>query len=133
MSAERPIYLDSSALVKLAVHEPESGALRQYLRRRRSRVSSTLARAEVARVLLPLGEAAEHRGRLVLTGVDLIRVSDRVLVRAGQLRPFELRTLDAIHLATAEMLSSSLARFVTYDDRLGSAAEALGWSVVAPA
>ena len=56
MSAERATYLDSSAIVKLAVAEPESAALRRYLRRRRPLVSSALARAEVARALLPLGE-----------------------------------------------------------------------------
>ena len=101
MSAERATYLDSSAIVKLVIVEPESAALRRYLRLRRPLVSSALARAEVARALLPLGEQAVRRGQEVLGRLELIRVSDRILAAAGQLLPAELRTLEAIHLATA--------------------------------
>ena len=132
MSADRVTYLDSSAIVKLAIEEPESRALRQYLRRRRPYASSALARTEVGRALLPLGPDAVRRGQRVLSALDLIRVSDRVLTAAGELLPVELRSLDAIHLATALLLGVSLSRVVTYDDRLGAAAKALGWSVVAP-
>ncbi len=133
MSAERVTYLDSSAIVKLAVEEPESAALRRYLRRRRPFVSSALARAEVARALLPLGQAAVRRGQDVLSRIELVRVNDRILNSAGALLPAELRTLDAIHLSTAQQLGGDLARVVTYDERMGAAAEALGWSVAAPA
>jgi predicted nucleic acid-binding protein len=95
-------------------------------------VSSALARTEVARALLPLGQAALRRGRDVLSRLELIRVSDRILGSAGTLLPAELRTLDAIHLATAQQLGSDLARVVTYDEQMGSAAEMIGCSVVAP-
>ena len=132
MSAERSTYLDSSAIVKLAVEEPESAALRKYLRRRRPLVSSTLARTEVARALLPLGAAAVRRGQDVLARVELVRINDRVLAAAGTLLPFELRTLDAIHLATAQQLGSDIARVVTYDQRMAEVAEVLGWSVASP-
>ena len=132
MSAERVTYLDSSAIVKLAVEEPESAALRRYLRRRRPFVTSALARTEVARALLPLGQAAVRRGQDVLSRVDLVRVNERVLSTAGTLLPVKLRSLDAIHLATAQQLGSDLARVVTYDERMAAAAEALGWSVAAP-
>jgi uncharacterized protein len=132
VSAERATYLDSSAIVKLAVAEPESPALRRYLRRRRPLVSSALARAEVRRALLPLGELALRRGEEVLTRLELIRVSDRLLTAAGSLLPVELRTLDAIHVATAQQLGSDLARVVTYDDRMRAAAQAVGCSVAAP-
>ena len=132
MSAERATYLDSSAIVKLAVAEPESAALRRYLRRRRPLVSSALARAEVARALLPLGEQAVRRGHEVLARLELIRVSDRILAAAGSLLPAELRTLDAIHLATAQQLGRDLARLVTYDERLRAAAVTIGCGVVAP-
>ena len=132
MSAERATYLDSSAIVKLAVAEPESAALRRYLRRRRPLVSSALARAEVARALLPLGEQAARRGQEVLARLELIRVSDRILAAAGGLLPAELRTLDAIHLATAQHLGSDLARLVTYDERLRAAAQRAGCPVAAP-
>ncbi len=126
------IYLDSSAIVKLAIREPESGALRQCLRGRRPWVSSALARTEVMRALLPHGESARKAGRRALASVDLLRVDNRVLDLAGGLLPFELRTLDAIHLASAQRLGVDLGRLCTYDDRMREAAEALGIAVVAP-
>lgn len=133
MSAERATYVDSSALVKLAVRETESAALRRYLGRRRPLVSSALARTEVVRALLPLGSDAVRRGRDVLARVELLRVSDRVLDAAGLLAPSELRSLDAIHLASAEQLGMDLRGFVTYDERLASAAAGRGLRVVQPA
>jgi predicted nucleic acid-binding protein len=132
MSAERVTYLDSSAIVKLAVQEPESKALRAYLRRRRVLVSSSLARAEVARALAPLGDAAVRRGNDVLTRIDLIRVSDRILTAAGWLQPEDLRTLDAIHLATVRQIESDLSRVITYDERMAVGARLSGWPTVAP-
>ncbi len=132
MSADRAVYIDSSAIVKLAVQEPESAALRRYLRSRRPLVSSSLARAEVLRALLPLGDEALRRGRRVLTTIELARVSDRVLEAAGVLLPPELCSLDAIHLATAAQLRDSLARIVTYDERMAAAAAAAGFTVAAP-
>jgi predicted nucleic acid-binding protein len=132
MSAERATYLDSSAIVKLAVTEAESPALRLYLRRRRPLVSSALARTEVGRALLPFGFDAVRRGREVLAHVDLVRVSDRLLEAAARLPPAELRSLEAIHLATVEHLGPDVARVVTYDDRMSTAAQALGWTVIAP-
>lgn len=125
-------YLDSSALVKLAVEEPESAALRTYLRRRRPVVSSALARTEVARALLGEGPEGMARGRAVLASVDLIRVSRRVLDAAGELRPADIRSLDAIHLATASQLGSDLGRLVAYDERMVAAAELLGLRTATP-
>jgi uncharacterized protein len=133
MSASTATYLDSSALVKLAVREPESDVLRRYLRRRRPLVISALARTEVARALLPLGPEAVRRGHDVLARVGLVRINDRVLEDAGALVPAELRTLDAIHLATAGQLGADLARIVTYDDRMAAAAKQLGLKVAQPA
>jgi predicted nucleic acid-binding protein len=129
---ERATYLDSSALVKLVVREPESQALRRFIRRRGPLVSSALARTEVARALLPLGVEAVRRGHEVLARIDLVRINDRVLAGAGAMLPVELRSLDAIHLATAHQLGIDLARIVTYDDRMAAAAEDLGWTVARP-
>ncbi len=126
-------YLDSSAIVKLAVAEPESSALRRHLRRRRPLVSSALARTEVLRALLPAGPAAAAAGRMVLSDLDLLRVNDRVLADAASLQPVELRTLDAIHLATARQLGAELSGLVTYDHRMTAAAEHLGMATAAPA
>lgn len=133
MSADRATYLDASALVKLADREPESVALRQFLRGKRNLVASAIARTEVLRAVLDLGAEHARRARQVLASIELIRVSDRLLTVAGTLRPSGLRTLDAIHLATAHELGDLLARIVTYDDRLALAAVAHGLTVVAPA
>lgn len=133
MSAEpRLTYLDSSAIVKLAIREPESSALRRYLNRRQPLVSSALARTEVARALMPSGPVAVARGQDVLRRIQLLRINDRVLSEAGYLEPAELRSLDAIHLASARQLGASVRQIVTYDDRMAEAARALGWSVIAP-
>jgi predicted nucleic acid-binding protein len=125
-------YLDSSAIVKLAIREPESAALRRYLRRKRPLVSSALARTEVLRALLPAGDEAVARGRSVLQRLDLVRVNDRVLNAAGVLHPPELRSLDAIHLATAQQLGHELTALVTYDDRMVTTAKQLGYRIVQP-
>jgi len=125
-------YLDSSAIVKLAVAEPESAMLRRHLRHRRPFVSSALARTEVFRALLPAGPAAIAAGHAVLDHLELIRVNDRVLGDAAILEPAELRTLDAIHLATARRFGAELGQFVTYDDRMLAAAARLGIRTAAP-
>lgn len=127
-------YLDSSAIVKLAIREPESAALRRYLRvrRRHPLVSSALARTEVLRALLPAGDEAVARGHMVLQRLDLVRLNDRALNAAGVLQPPELRSLDAIHLATARQLGRDLTGLVTYDDRMIMAAKRLGFRVVQP-
>ncbi|HUP85133.1 MAG TPA: type II toxin-antitoxin system VapC family toxin [Acidimicrobiales bacterium] len=132
MSAERATYLDSSAVVKLAVREPESATLRRYVRRKRPLLTSALSRTEVARALLPFGLDVVTRGEDVLRRLDVIRVNDRVLRAAGALLPSELRSLDAIHLATAIEIGADLARVCTYDERMAAAAIDLGLAVVAP-
>ena len=118
--------------MKLVVREPESLALRRYLRRRQPLVSSALARTEVLRALLPGGDEAVARGRTVLQRIDLVRVNDRILNAAGALRPPELRSLDAIHLATAQELGDDLSVVVTYDDRMAAAAKHVGYKVIQP-
>lgn len=132
MSADRLTYVDSSAIVKLVVVEPESAALRQYLRRRRPLLSSALARVEVGRALLAWGPDAVRRGIGVLAEVDLVRVNDWILDTAAGLGPAELRSLDAVHLATAQMFGTEVARLVTYDLRMADAAQEMGLDVVAP-
>jgi len=126
------VYLDSSAIVKLAVREPESDALRRHLRRRRPWVSSALARTEVLRSLLAGGNDAVAAGRAVLARCDLVRVNDRLLNLAGTMSPAELRSLDAIHLATADRLRDEISELVVYDQRLAGAARQLGHRVSSP-
>jgi predicted nucleic acid-binding protein len=125
-------YVDSSALVKLAIAEPESAALRRYLARRAPLVSSTLARTEVLRALLLEGDPGLARGRAVLSRIDLVRMNDRILKGAGTLLPTGLRSLDAIHLATALALGQDLVRIVTYDERMLDGARELGLQTASP-
>jgi hypothetical protein len=86
----------------------------------------------VGRTLLPLGEQAVRHGQEVLARLELIWINERILGAAATLLPAALRTLDAIHLATAQQLGSDLARVVTYDDRMRAAAHAVGCEVAAP-
>ena len=132
--ADRLVYLDASALVKLVAEEPESSALRSFLALRAHRVSSALTRVELARTILrsTLGTAGRRRADDVLEGVALIRLSDDILAAAGGMEPPRLRTLDALHLATALSVRSELAELVTYDRRLAEAAAAAGLDVAAP-
>jgi predicted nucleic acid-binding protein len=131
VSSQRLTYLDSSAIVKLAVSEPESRSLRRYLARK-PLVTSALARTEVARALLPLGPEAVARGEEVLRRVQILRVNDRVLLAAGRMMPPELQSLDAVHLASARELGRSLRCIVTYDARMADAASAIGCTVAGP-
>ena len=124
--------MDSSAIVKLVIDEPESAALRRFLGGRGPLVSSALARTEVLRALLLEGEVGITRGRSVLASLDLIRVNDRVLSAAALLLPPDLRSLDAIHLATAQQLGEDLGQILTYDDRMISAAKLLGLKTSTP-
>jgi predicted nucleic acid-binding protein len=78
------------------------------------------------------GPAAVRRGWEVLQAVSLIRISDHVLILAGELLPAELRSLDAIHLATAQLLAQDFGSIVTYDARMTVVARAMRMRVVSP-
>lgn len=126
-------YLDSSALVKLVVAEDESLALRRALRRHPSRVSSALARVEVVRAVRAYGVEGSTRARVVMRGLDLVPIDDGILDAAARLDPAVLRSLDAIHLASALRLAGELEVVITYDRRMAEAARSLGLVVAAPA
>jgi len=128
------LYLDSSAFVKLLVAEAESSALRDLLAATpMRRVSSALLRTEVLRALRHLGAEGLTLAREGLRRVDLISLDDRILDSAGILEPGVLRTLDALHIATAMTLGDDLHAIVTYDQRMAGAARLLGLRVVSPA
>jgi hypothetical protein len=128
------IALDSSALVKLVVDEPESAALETWLSGRAplSVAASDLVRVEVIRAVARADPAGVPRARTLLAGVDLVPVSRDLLETAADLGPPSLRSLDAVHLATALGLGSALDAFVVYDERLARAATEAGLPVVAP-
>lgn len=128
------LYLDSSAFVKLAVEEPETAILRAFVAGRGAsrRVSSALLRTESLRAVRHLGAEALATVREGLRRVDLVGIDDRILDAAGTLEPRVLRTLDAIHLATAMAVGDDLEAIVTYDDRMVEAATLLGLATVTP-
>ncbi len=119
------VYLDSSALVKLVVTEPESMALIERLQAWPRRVSSALALTELPRALARagFGPPVQRRAREVLGRLDLLDVDRRILATAAALEPTALRTLGAIHLATALAVREDLDLVVTYDRRLRAAVE----------
>jgi predicted nucleic acid-binding protein len=127
------LYLDSSAFVKLTVDEPETAALRVFLADRTlRRVSSALLRTEALRAVRHLGADALATVRDGLRRIDLVAIDDRILDAAGVLEPRVLRTLDAIHLATAIAVGDDLEVIVTYDGRMVEAARLLGMSTTTP-
>lgn len=123
-------YLDSSAVVKLVVVEPETAALNGHLEARPVRLSSALVRTEVIRAVRPHGPDALQRAWAVLDRLDLLAVDRVVLDSAGMLDPSTLRSLDAIHLASALRLRTG--ELVTYDRRLAEAGRAVGLVSVTP-
>jgi predicted nucleic acid-binding protein len=125
-------YLDASALVKLVVEEPESAALRLALDQLPRRVTSRLSVVELIRSVRRADRRLEASARRVLTGVDLVAATDRVLLAAALLEPANLRALDAIHVASALRERSALTAFVSYDARQLEAAAAVGLPCASP-
>ena len=129
----RAAYLDASAVVKLVVAESESGALRNYLVRWPTRASSALTRTEVIRALHRAGyDSRVAAARRLFHTLHLIRLDEPLLDHAADLPPRELRSLDAVHVASALALGSELGVLLTYDVRLAEAAKANGLHVEAP-
>ncbi len=128
------VYLDSSAIVKLIVLAPETPALLAFLARHPERTSSALARVEVSRALrrAHASSVERHRADDVLERIALIRIDDAILERAAELEPADLRSLDAIHIATALSIQDELGGVVSYDHRFTTAATKLKLAVVAP-
>jgi predicted nucleic acid-binding protein len=129
-----PAYLDSSALLKLIIAEPESDALEQALHAWPDWVSSAVAAVECRRALTRVRAPAGVRRRAgaVLDATTLIRIDEPVVRLAGDVGPRTLRALDAIHLATALTMGDDPEVFITYDDRLAAAAESLKLRVLQP-
>ena len=126
-------YLDTSAAVKLVVREPESGALTDWVAERGDEiVSSDLLRTELLRTTRRGAPERMPRARAVLDSITIIGLGSSTFERAAALEPDVLRSLDALHLASALELGDDLDGLVTYDDRLASATSLLGITVIAP-
>jgi uncharacterized protein len=128
------IYLDSSAVLKLVTAEAESDALEDWLVERpdTSFVSSALTQVEVLRACRRIDEGLLPAARRLLRGIDLVPMDALILEAAAELPTLVLRSLDALHLASALSLDPDLDVLVTYDARLLAAAEAAGLAVAQP-
>ena len=141
------IYFDTCALMRLVRQDERTDALSRFIDENAGSrwFASELAKSEIARAVRRVNH--DDHGRLLDAGrleaelrhaeslcehLDLIPVSSRVLRDAAALEQPFLRTLDAIHLATATAIRTGVSAFVTYDQRLASAAEETGLPVVAP-
>jgi predicted nucleic acid-binding protein len=114
------------------IPEPESGALRAELARWERHVSSALVRAEVVRACARVDAGAREVAERVVGALDLIAMDDDLLAEAARLDPVELRTLDAVHLASALLLREAIGAAITYDARMLKAMSAAGLPAVAP-
>ena len=128
------IYLDSSALVKLALTGPESAALAQWLAERADQplVSSALHRAEVPRAVWRAEPGALPRSYRVIKRIAKVALTADVLDNSATLPPQALSPGQAIHLASALALKRDLSAFVAYDERLLAAAADAGLPVASP-
>lgn len=126
------IYLDTSAFLKTVWEEAESAALASAISDSTT-VSSVLLVVETRRSTLRENAALLPRADLMLDDVAKVELSAVVLASASRLPDPYLRSLDAIHLATALMIREDVETLITYDSRLQQAAEAHGIPTVAPA
>ena len=126
-------YIDSSAFVKLISLEPETDALLQWLADHRpTLVASELLRTEVIRAVRRFDPNALVTAKERLLTVNLLAMPSSTFARAAELDPRILRSLDALHLASALDLGDDLDVLVTYDERLAEACMLHGIPVVAP-
>jgi predicted nucleic acid-binding protein len=128
------IYLDTSALVKLVFEEKESSALTDWIAERAEepKVSSDVSIVELLRTCQRIDKSSVITATLLLEGIDLLPVQRSIIERAASVGPNELRSLDAIHLASALTIKTHLTAFVAYDTRLCAAALEAGMTVQSP-
>ena len=126
------VYLDTSALGRVLLGEPDAGAVLRSLRDFDQHITSRLLRVELRRLALRQG-LLEHADQL-LSGVALLPVDDAVLDAAETVHPTSVATLDAIHLVTALRLADEqvIDTVMTYDTRLADGAREHGLTVIAP-
>jgi predicted nucleic acid-binding protein len=127
------IYLDTSAFVKLIWSERETPALQAFLAEQEPLLlSSSLLLVEARRAVLREDAAQLPRADLLLSRIGQVGVTRAVLEAASRLPDPSVRSLDAIHVATALQLRPDLDALVTYDRRLAAAAERQGLPVTGP-
>lgn len=129
------IYLDTSALAKLVVEEKESQALALWLDDQPDTVmcTSVIARVELLRACRRRGPESAPRTLALLAELALVPLSSDVIESAWSVDPVGLRSLDAIHVASAASQGGDLNAFVAFDSRLIEAARDIGLPVAVPA
>ena len=126
-------YLDASAVVKLIVDEDETPALQADVIERTGLVASRLSLLEARRAIARRPAAPRIASPDDITrAVVMIEINTALLESAAAIQPYSLRSLDAIHLASALSAADPSIDIITYDDRLADAARAHGLTVVQP-
>ncbi len=131
MPSAELVYLDASAFVKLVVAEPETASLSAALEDLTRIVSSEILEVEVLRASRRAG-SDPRAARAQLTAVRLMPLTADIRALASELEPPSIRSLDAIHVASALSLRERLTGLFTYDERVSSAAHDAGLDVYAP-
>jgi len=131
------IYMDTSALTKLLIAEPETPELRNWLTaqidRGDSAATSALGKVELMRTVARYGDTGQaERARYLLDGLDILPLTEPMLTLAESIGPATLRSLDAIHLAAAAHFEQELTAVVTYDHRLLSGCRDIGLTTASP-
>ena len=129
----RRVYLDASAAVKVVREEPESASVRRFLAGDVSRLSSRVMAVELMRAVGRASPAALGQAQALLGVMEFVELDEGIAASAAVLEPVGMRSLDAIHLASALLLADELDAFVTCDTRQADAARAMGLTVVVPA
>lgn len=126
------VYADASALAKLVLDEPDAGPMRHWFVEHERIATSRIGIIETHRAAARKSPDRAHV-EAILRSVEVVELDPSIARQAQSVGPSTLRSLDAIHLATAMALGGDLDAFVTYDDRLADAAQAIGLPVVRPA
>ena len=131
------IYMDTSALTKLLIAEPETPELRNWLTAQidqgDSAATSALGRVELMRTVARYGDISQaDRARYLLDGLDILPLTEPLMSLAESIGPATLRSLDAIHLAAAAYFDQELTAFVTYDHRLLNGCRDIGLTTASP-
>jgi predicted nucleic acid-binding protein len=126
-------YIDASALLKLVVREAETSALEADLGSREGLVTSSLAIVECQRVVRRAGHRRLlQRAEDVFEAVYLLELTPLILKDAATVAPATIRSLDAIHIATALSVGEKDLDLITYDDRMAEAGRIHGLRVLQP-
>ena len=127
------LYLDTSAMARLVVDESETIALREWLAARAgtAMVTNTVGVVELQRLSARVSQEASAAAVLLLGRVGHLYLSGAAVALAAQLPPPDVRTLDALHIASAAGLAG-LDALVSYDQRMLAAAHGYGLPVASP-